>query len=66
MMRKCRICGKPANDVVGSYNYTSWMCDEHVDVFDRVEAEPLSRDRRELQRVDLAGEEPPVQRPLGK
>ena len=33
MMRKCRICGKPANDVVGSYNYTSWMCDEHVDVF---------------------------------
>ena len=32
-MRKCRVCGNPADEVVGSYNYASWLCTSHVDTF---------------------------------
>lgn len=32
-MRKCRLCGNEANEVVSSYTYHAWLCDDHVDTF---------------------------------
>ena len=52
-MRKCRVCGNPADEVVGSYNYASWLCTSHVDTFVMLATQWLQMDHQAVPYFDV-------------